>query len=784
MKRLFIWTFISLLYFIDVKSSEALSKERVTDLVIFNDAQELIRLSDSPDNINQLQKAIINNFIAALLEEQLILATKSLWVSFQNMETIWQDYTALSTEEIKNKYQPRDNNIEKVSKIMKEVEDYYQQIEKDIREGKKESEIKDFLTKIPNKNNYAEITAIFQAHCLYQIIISYDYICKDLGNFILFIPKELTLKSGNDKEKNIFIGLSYTELPDFEYKEELSISNQVDIFSKIEQIRNNEKLGEELLNVLKRLIVNKSILNHYPKAELSSFNIIINGHGSEELVAEISMKLYDNLQTKKKTSDVLQLLNFLNSSLIKTKSLLISSCFSGGKKIRDIIKSSLDNPFVIGDPSKKNYLFWNNFFESIKYSIIAVGAFYAPSVGLLKKALFTFKDENFAIYNNHYITKDVKDRLILKKYFQYLNEIPVKYKEAARLFFFEEINFENLASIKLPNLGWFVPIEMTMKGDKNQDTANIYSISQIEALFKKEFTIEKAKRIWLKANYVDKINIPKAYYSLPKFFLVSNNQNYVIEEIIAPDFILYNETASLDTSFFSVIKSFLSVSEILEPINVVIKSLKTKDYSFKNIYIFIYKNDVWIHGDGNYRNGYIYTDDKGNTKIASWLNSDSKAIFNKQQENDYSSEISGEYISYVEKEVKKELEQYGDYKKIENLYGKNYPSHLKKQIIKRQNLLKEAKQIKNDSDPRFKRSETKKQPYTIEHVIKGLDLARAAFFKKSERKVQGVQNNIQEIIKVLDLARATVVQKSERNIQDAQTVARALNLSYAVKHGF
>jgi hypothetical protein len=390
-------------------------------------------------------------------------------------------------------------------------------------------------------------------------------------------------------KKNIYIGLSYTDLPDFDYKETDSSIDDWLPFLRAKSIKNSNSLGKKLFNALNELIVDKSFLSRYPSAQLPSFNIIILGHGSQELVAGISMKLYDNLQTKKKTSDVLEFLKFLNSSLVKIKSLLILSCFSGGKKIHDIIKSSLDNPFVIDDLSDKKDLFWNNFLEPIKYPIITVGAFYAPSFGLLDKAPIIFKEENFAIYNNYYITKNVKDRLILKKYFDYMNQEPIKYKEAARLYFYDDISVANLASIKLPNLGWFVPIEMTMKGDKDQSLTDIYSISQVEALFKKEFTIEKANRIWLKANYVHKINIPNEYYLLPNFLLVSNNQNYVIEEIIAPDFILYDASKSLETSFFSVIKSFLSVSEIEEPINLVIKSLKTRDYNFKNILIFIYK---------------------------------------------------------------------------------------------------------------------------------------------------------------------------------------------------
>lgn len=87
MKQLFMWAFIFLFYFIDVKSSESfkeediqklLNKERVTDLVILNDVQEVISLLDSPDIINGLQKTMINHLVPALLEKQLILATKSL----------------------------------------------------------------------------------------------------------------------------------------------------------------------------------------------------------------------------------------------------------------------------------------------------------------------------------------------------------------------------------------------------------------------------------------------------------------------------------------------------------------------------------------------------------------------------------------------------------------------------------------------------------------------------------------------------------------------------------
>jgi hypothetical protein len=121
------------------------------------------------------------------------------------MEKIWKDYIKLSPEEIKNKYQgnhyEQGDDYKKVSKRMKIIELYYKAIQQNIADGKKESEIQDFIKKIPKKHQDHEIKDIFQAHCLYQIINSYDCICKDLDNFILFIPKELVLKSGSNEQK-------------------------------------------------------------------------------------------------------------------------------------------------------------------------------------------------------------------------------------------------------------------------------------------------------------------------------------------------------------------------------------------------------------------------------------------------------------------------------------------------------------------------------------------------------------------------------------------------------
>jgi hypothetical protein len=345
-------------------------------------------------------------------------------------------------------------------------------------------------------------------------------------------------------------------------------------------------------------------------------------------------------------------------------------------------------------------------------------------------------------------------------------------------------------SFKKPNTAWFIPAEFE---SRKSEQKKFISISQIYALTHKKIVISSSSdlnRIWLQANYIDTLEFPKRYSPLvenkktenkaseesghlilgfPGFLPFNyHNQNYVVEKIEAPDLILNNANSKIDSSLYSFMEIFFEVHKNEEPVNFVIKELKFKNGYFKNIYVFIYKKFI-EDGITKYKDGYVYTDVTGKTKIASWIYNE-EMPFNEQdyqeeietykkyhpddseekikelmtqdgimefKENDFDSQEAIAWIDEVEKEAKKALEQYGDYKKIEKLY-ENYKKHPK--------LAKKDKKKQVSSRSKVKKQKNKKQV-----IRKALKLARAVTMQK-RRRVE--KKKVRTIVRALDLAYA------------------------------
>ncbi|HSW76347.1 MAG TPA: hypothetical protein VLG50_04855 [Candidatus Saccharimonadales bacterium] len=516
-----------------------LTEERVTNLMIINDVEE---------NYNYLQHirllkgstlslgAILRSFTESILENNYpILCTKTIWISMQN---------------------------------------YIEQLHSKIA---KKPYMK-FLYYYESPDPIKWLYLTFLKAC------QDDYICKEVNSdFILFIPRKLIEQAQSIKIQELMLGLSFSNLPDYDYKTlptddvfRQTIKDAKSIFQK-------NILGEILLDAMKKLFIDTSelsTLTSLPQEQSQSllpfFNIFIKGHGSDTVTAEISILFRKKDANEIQTSDLLQFLQFFNNS-VRTKSVTFFSCYPGGKKLLDTFK--LTNQF-------------NNInLEQIHYPLIFIGSFFTTIY-----KFYIYKP--YKLFSQYFMGPSIDYKLT--KYFNYLNQTPSDYIQAAHLIsdvYSPENNLlhpQNIVSIKMPHTSWFTPIKEVAKSEQ--------IISQIEALTSPEIIIQKnTKVVLLSANL-----IPKIIVKSPNFMLIPNNyhnQNYIIEKMYVDSYGFFQSF-----SLQSFIQKMFETEHSKYPeenINIIIKELFVKNERYNNIFITFNEEGIL---------SYIYTDPTGSTK--------------------------------------------------------------------------------------------------------------------------------------------------------------------------
>lgn len=736
-------------YAAQISQDDALSQERVTNLLIFNDVCDVF----SPNLSNFFKHdpsegAIIMDLSMALLENQLVLCTKSLWISLQNLVKIYTDFIEKSESDLIKSFEDEESKIEKANfekfkflyekygyrkeikrqkELLLTLDSMYEQLTEEL------SKISDPLKKIEKakslisgfkKELYPEKEEeewfeeeLFVAYILHKIIIASDYICKEVtDDFILFVPKNLVdanvkLNNLNNKillggaskaiakkairlsttneanAEDMTLGLSYHSLRNYDYKnylmDDISIYVRAKDLYQASLSNSNNDLGEKLLQALQKLEINK---NEQNLGKLPFFNVSINGHGDATMIAEISIESEEETEDQeikmqnsiKKKSDFLKILDFFKYG-VKTKSLAFGSCYPAGQKIN------------------KTFSFKNQFdrlnLAQISYPIIFVGSFYATT-----STIFSFQrpfvENNPKMYTKKYLYGPSSDvnKDIFSNYFKYLNETPANYEKAADVISgaFDMQNkkidsdlISNYVSIKYPNTSWFRPVEL--ESDKKLKHAQ--KISQIEALAHPIMVDEDKKVILLQATMIKTINV-LSKSELPVLLPISHdNQNYVIEMMNAPCVVIKDLNDAL-------VKAMLPISTIEEPVNIVIKQLKTRNKTFENVYAFTKRTlmvkENFFTSKETVVAGVIYTDENNVTKIVSWTNNDHD---DKKPEilidRAFSLKKLQEFIAEVEVQAKLDLK---DISSVQKMMQEKSEQEIPEKIIKSRKVFEQQEE--------------------------------------------------------------------------------------------
>ncbi|MCX5923542.1 MAG: hypothetical protein NTU89_03150 [Candidatus Dependentiae bacterium] len=562
------------------------SHAQTTNLVIINDVQEYNRYYLSY-MINFANVGAMHiEFIKAMSENQSVLCPKSLWCSVQNIvDTVEKFATTQAFTNIEDKiYQQKFTELKnlylqlKSSSDNKETDSFYKILNSD--------------TTIDPKIK-GTIGQMFSVYIRYQDIITKPYTCKEVNSdFILFLPNDLSNKSKSSAMKDFLVGLSYSKLPNYIYKTPLNPTDNDKIIENGQQTNSKKSLGKILLNTLKSLKIKDC-----PKEYFPWINIYITGHGSQDFTAEMSTlpnKEEDGITTQ---SDFLNVMNCFNNDF-KTKSVAISSCFPGGKKILESynITNKLDNISL----------------EQINYPIINIGSTFEST--FTKILPVSLEKINF-----------------FESYFKLLNEIPPNYQKALSIM--AQNGKENYGSIRFQNTSWFSPIQYKKE---------VKELSQIAMSTRKKSILinNEIKIIILNANYIPKSLIFNAECdALLPWLLPANyhNQNYYFESLRMPN---------IKDSFHNVLIRLLQ-SSIKEPINIIFKHIQIGSKELFNVLCFIHESDS---NPNEPRTGYIYTNKKGETKTASWpSNNDWPYVI---EEQNFNRILANNKIQNIEKKIK------------------------------------------------------------------------------------------------------------------------------------
>ena len=498
MKQIFL-IFMIALFSVNVESAQLKNQEeRVTNLVIINDCFDIIPRNTPPWEIeNSDQGSIIIDLNFALFDNQLVLCTKSVWFSLQNVVQIWHDYVEKSEEELFELFQSGmpdlsimdtfsfqfekkniKNNIKNYKKLISKLDGMYKKLIDEIKQEPDEMTknskalmlVQEFQKELyPDgvDNLDYDVRCLFVAYVSYQIILEHNYDCRDVEqDFLLFIPKDLVPKNiQHTKDANTFLGLAYDRFRLYNYKKFATEEETQDVFEAADRAGETYASGIFLLNVLKDL----RNFYHINVAQDPFFNVLIVGHGDQNSIAGISIHLKKNENKLLKNSNLLRILDFFNYAM-RTKSVGFSSCYPGGKKIAETF--DISNQF-------------NNInLEKLSFPIIFVGSFFSYTYGVYD-SFPSFSEKNPKLYTSNFLygLPELVKLNCYRDYFKALNSDPVDYEKAAQsisnVFDFEneKINFDlisNYVSIKYPHSSWFTPVKLiTDRERKNVQAAEM-----------------------------------------------------------------------------------------------------------------------------------------------------------------------------------------------------------------------------------------------------------------------------------------------------------------------
>ncbi|MBM17799.1 MAG: hypothetical protein CL947_03410 [Epsilonproteobacteria bacterium] len=685
-----------------LQTTESLPQYRTRNLVICNDITEFYTQGDFPLpwNVadNRSYSASSHDLLYALSANQLVLTTKSLWHNVQFFGEMWHDFATMTESNLISKYQTLsrssdlkfNQHVQTYSSMIKKIHAMYELINATITSQRQQPlsyishlinvALQKYNTSYEWQNNKIyenNLITLFTAYTLYRIMLANNYECKQISEvFILFIPTYLLSEqqvyvnvshmlktNGSSTNQDINLGLKYSSFTNYPYRNLLTEQQ-----ARQWKFPTTEKLGSYLIKAIQEMFLTKKDFKKqaqiYTTSLLPYINIFLKGHGTKDtIIAEISTTFTNTSipkptkntslnaahTYKQESSDFMTLLNFFEKQ-INTKSLTISSCYPGGKKIKNSfnITSKFNAPLL----------------ESITYPIILIGTTLATTTTYLWYAILPpFKN----LHLNNYIYRyqglygpyKPNDVEVFVTFFNYINrtktyekytitnkqrqritkfktydpnkkpasnsikiEQPLpSYLHAANIFAqiydpsTNKINTNNLANyilIKYPHTSWFTPARFHQLVKK---------LSQIATAAQDTIPItDQTQTILMDANIVE-ATLRITATKIPAFIPINYiNQNYVFNKI--------ELVSNKDINEF--IKQFFTIQKIEEPIHVVIKQLIIGNKTYENVYIFISNN----FGTQELKNGYTMLTNQ--CLITSWPyhqsvpNSPNYQPFNKQ----------------------------------------------------------------------------------------------------------------------------------------------------------
>jgi len=541
-----------------------------TNLVICNDVTEKFR----NDEFDELTIPVIMfDLLEALSDQLVVICTKTLWVSIQNRAQFIDDHR-LSTITDPQKKKIHDEII-KIEKFLKQMK------APGFKKFTHEETMEQISISSSTEKAYV-FNMLYHALCKNNI-----YDCKEITpDFLLFIPKKLRDNSKSTQDQDLALGLAFSHLRDFQYRQMMPKSEQLELFVRNFDHYVFNELGAKLLEALAQLQFPSDLKSQSHQM----FNVIIAGHGSLQTVtAEISIIKNDG----KQYSDLQSVLNWFDTQ-VHTSSIAFISCYPGGKKLKDAF--GLNNKYV------------NPYLEQISYPIINVGS------------LLTVTYAPFQVANNllkpHAQRPDgwgPQTTQMFPLYFEQLCRKIPDYQKAAIIISgiydqmnqkFNSFRMQNYVSIKFPHTSWFRP---------TQFDEFVYKISPIHGLTKKQIIIsDSIEAILLEANEVTAPIIltgDRKRYSLPVLLPMNHDNNsYVIYSMDIGDS-LYVYTLLVPKPLFEQLEN-LGLRNIEEPVQILIKELKAVDASGKRI---IYKNVCLLNHvvvDGELSTGLSFINEK------------------------------------------------------------------------------------------------------------------------------------------------------------------------------
>lgn len=476
---------------VDLEQKILALPERTTDLVIINDNYENIsNWIDNPRTFSWgdfYHLCVMSaQLLLALSDNQVVLVSKSSWLNVVFLMQLWKDASYFKYDEFYEKYhiffkfnENFQKDFLKNQTLLRKLEGYSVNLNDAVREMAylKTSDTKilaeacrrvqDKIVKSVDFDEYKKFEKIFSIYTLYAAFIALPYQCVSVADsYLLFVPGSLIKSFSGDLSKfalvadsfmldkqqatkkdleqshlaiDIALGLKFSALPRYMYDRPLAWQ---DLIQEMQHLRTEGKLDSALLvNALRSCVIDqqsiKKELQDYTFKILPNFNLFLIGHGSIDAVAEMSYSTF------------YALLDFFKNSM-RTKTLLLLSCYASGVSIKDIYQ--YDN-------------FYNNaYLESLPYTIILPGVM--KSYVTLYHTFLNFSklcelgkiyaDQVWAVENNNFYSKIfrllnyVESDSLVNNYIEIMKIFSLISEES------EELGvISNFIRIKYPHVPWF-----------------------------------------------------------------------------------------------------------------------------------------------------------------------------------------------------------------------------------------------------------------------------------------------------------------------------------------